>query len=277
MQIVAMYGAPPAFEARRQGAIRHFNRTPLARLLQTNQCSPLPTSRRKSLCQGDPPFAPSLPVDAPLSACRCSRRRNWSARSRSIARRCGRLPTSRSICSRILPRRPSSPSRTRGCLASCASRWISRRRRRKCLASSARRQAILRPVFHAMLENCDAHLRGQFRLCCSVYDGTALDLAAGGRSAPPRMIWRFLTAARYDCQPTAGSAHDHVVHDKTGEPDRTTPPRWRRHGEASQRSLACRRCSRMTLVGVHRHLPPGGSSRSPKSRSRWCALSPSRR
>ena len=41
--------------------------------------------------------------------------------SPSIARRCGRSPTSRSSWSTILPLRPSSPSRTPACSTSCAS------------------------------------------------------------------------------------------------------------------------------------------------------------
>ena len=40
------------------------------------------------------------------------------------------------------PRRPSSPSRIRGCLTNCGNRWSSRRRQRMCCASSARRRAI---------------------------------------------------------------------------------------------------------------------------------------
>ena len=54
---------------------------------------------------------------------------------RSTARRYGRSRQSRSSCYRTSPRRPSSPSRTRGCSTSCASaptifprHWSSRRR-----------------------------------------------------------------------------------------------------------------------------------------------------
>src|SRR5262245_60129261 len=55
--------------------------------------------------------------------CRCSRNKVWSARLQSTARRCARSPTSKSNWCRTSPRRPSSPSRTRGCSTSCASRW----------------------------------------------------------------------------------------------------------------------------------------------------------
>ena len=53
-----------------------------------------------------------------------------------IDKKCARFPTSRSSWSRILPRRPSSPSRIRGCSGSCENRYNSRRRLRKCCASS---------------------------------------------------------------------------------------------------------------------------------------------
>ena len=64
---------------------------------------------------------------------------SWSERSASIARRFARSPTSRSSWCRTSPRRPSSPSRTRGCSTNCASVptifpscWSSRPRQRRC-------------------------------------------------------------------------------------------------------------------------------------------------
>src|SRR5262245_158748 len=62
----------------------------------------------------------------PCSTCPCSRRTSSSARSRSIVRRCGRSPTSRLICSRTLPPRRSSRSRTPDCSTSCANRCSNR-------------------------------------------------------------------------------------------------------------------------------------------------------
>ena len=73
------------------------------------------------------------------SPCRCSRTTSWSAPSSSTARRSAPSPTSRSSWCRTSPRRPSSPSRTRGCSTSCASaptisasRWSSRPRPARC-------------------------------------------------------------------------------------------------------------------------------------------------
>ena len=66
-------------------------------------------------------------ASAPWSPFRCSRMMNWSGPSPFIARRCARLPTSRSSWSRTSRPRPSSLSRTRGCSTSCASARRSQR------------------------------------------------------------------------------------------------------------------------------------------------------
>ena len=69
---------------------------------------------------------------------------------------------------RILPPRPSSPSRTRGCSTNCASaptispsRWSSRRPRRRCCGSSSSSPGELEPVFASDAGECRPHLRRQ--------------------------------------------------------------------------------------------------------------------
>ena len=78
---------------------------------------------------------------ARCSSCRCSRKMRLSVRSPSIARKCGRSPTSRSSWWRTSPRRPSSPSRTRGCSTSYANRSSSRPRPPTCSRLSAVRRS----------------------------------------------------------------------------------------------------------------------------------------
>ena len=56
-------------------------------------------------------------------------------------------PTSRSNWSRTSPRKPSSPSRTRGCSTNCGNRWSSRPPRQRCCKLSVALPASLIPFF----------------------------------------------------------------------------------------------------------------------------------
>ena len=84
---------------------------------------------------------PNLPEDARNSPCRCSWKANSSGRSSFTARKCGRLLTSRSSCSRTSLRKRSSPSKTRACSTSCANRCSSRPPPPTCSRSLAVRPA----------------------------------------------------------------------------------------------------------------------------------------
>ena len=75
---------------------------------------------------------------------RCARTTRCSAHSRSIARRSGRSPTSRSRCCRISPRRRSSRWRMRGSSPRRARPWSSRPRPPRCCRSSTPRPATSR-------------------------------------------------------------------------------------------------------------------------------------
>ena len=66
-------------------------------------------------------------------------RRDCNPPSRSASR----SPGSRSSCLRTSRRKPSSPSRMRGCSTNYAAHWSSRRQRRRCFKLSAALLAIL--------------------------------------------------------------------------------------------------------------------------------------
>ena len=114
--------------------------TALDRLLRTKAGRPHRRSARRALPNAIRRVGAAIGgARSTCSRCRCSRTTSWSARSSSTARRCGPSPTSRSSWCRTSPRRPSSPSRTRGCSTSCASaptispsRWSSRPRPPRC-------------------------------------------------------------------------------------------------------------------------------------------------
>ena len=89
------------------------------------------------------------------------------------AKRFGRSPTSRSSWSRTSPRRRSSPSRTRGCSASCANRCSSRPPPPTCSRSSAVRQASLNPYFRRCWRTRRASVEAKFGMLY-LYDGDAL-------------------------------------------------------------------------------------------------------
>ena len=113
--VAAGTGTPPAFvELQTQrGSFRPEPGSLLDRVLQTRQVAHTADDaaeiRGKSARLGGARSRVAVPM---------LKDDVWSARSSSIARRCGRSPTSRSSWSKTSPRRPSSPSRTRACSTS---------------------------------------------------------------------------------------------------------------------------------------------------------------
>ena len=159
------------------------------------------------------------------SPCRCSRKTGWSAPSSSTARKFGRSPTSRSIWCRTSPRKPSSPSRTRGCSTNCGNRWSSRRLPRKCYRSSVRRPAIWQPVFQSMLENATRICEAKFGSLLS-FDGKMFEFAA--EVGTPPEFGKFMRQ-RARVFPGAGQPSRTRIADEASEP----------HGRLCRRSRRC--------------------------------------
>ena len=86
------------------------------------------------------PFGPIGWARVHTSLCRCSKMRS-DRRHLNLSPRGTPFTDKQIELVRISPARPSSPSRTRGCSTSCASRWSSRPRPRRCCRSSRARPA----------------------------------------------------------------------------------------------------------------------------------------
>ena len=137
--------------------------------------------------------AGSSPLTGGAHARRCAdaQGRRTGRRHRHLPRRsCARSPTSRSSWCRTSPRRPSSPSRTRGCSTNCARDSLEQQ---TATAEVLERHQFsspgeLEPVFDAMLENatriCDAKFGNLF-----LFEGDELRCAAM-HSAPPALCRR---------------------------------------------------------------------------------------
>ena len=199
-----------------------------------------------------------------------------SARSRFTARKCGRSPRSRSSWLRISPPRPSSPSRTRGCSASCAKSAATADRDRR----RAQGHQPVRPVNwsrcsdHAGERN--AHLWGEIWHAVAATKGTL----SHGRicMVTSRRLDQAGAATRSTAQTrTTSGAYCRGPTDRfrslTSMPSRRICGRpatgcCRRHRRRSHH--ACRADAQGERTRRrNRHLPQGGACRSPTSRLSW--------
>ena len=154
LHLAATHNTPPAFAAeRRRSPYRPYSQSPIGRMMVDKTVAHISdiTAEEAYLTQLDPVAVsaaelgrirtilgvPLLNKDEMIGAFSCR------------ARKFDLSPKSRSSWSRTSPRRPSSPSRTRGCSTSCASapptsarHWSIRQLRQKSCASFRLRKAI---------------------------------------------------------------------------------------------------------------------------------------
>ena len=207
-------------------------------------------------------------LPAPDSTCRADAqgRTNSSVRSASTARRSDPSPTNKWRWYKISPTRPSSPSRTRGCSASCGNRWSSRRATSQVLSVISSSPGALEPVFQSMLENatriCEAKIGILFRYADGAY--TAVSMLG---VAPAYAEYLNRGPVRPGPATALGRVTDErrtiQVVDTQAEPSlcraRTVP---RRHSRARRRaqSSQCADAEGRRADRCDRHLPPGSKA-----------------
>ena len=195
LYLVASHNTPPAYaEARRRVPFRADQKTGLGRMIGTKTVVHVTDIRAELLTLNDARMRLplwSLAACARFWPCQCSRMTNSSVHSSSAARRFARLPTSRSRWCRTSPRRPSSPSRIRACLTSCASaRPISR----NCWKQQTATSEVLRVISELTRRSgagvCEACCRTPRAICDAKFgniyrwDGDALHLVATHNTPP---------------------------------------------------------------------------------------------
>ena len=186
--------------------------------------------------------------------------------------------------------RRSSRSRIPACSTSCASaltisprRWSSRRRPRRCWASSPVRPASWSPCSRPCWRTRFASARPTSASCFALREGAFRAAAMLGVPAPFAEYWQ--RGPQNPGPKTAlGRAREtkqtvHII-DVTKDPA---------YVEGEPVFVAAVNLGRFRtilnvpmlkeneLIGVIRHLPPGGPRRSPTSRSSWSRTSPTRR
>ena len=135
----------------------------------------------------------------------------------------------------------------------------------------------LAPVFDTILNNATRLCSGNFAVLWQ-YDGevcsSALRSTTYRRGSPSFAETRSCGPGRRGRSGwrrwSAGTTH--VV-------DITAEPGYSPASSSSRRPARCwpsRSCASRELLGSRRHMSPGGGAVSPSSRSRWCALSPTR-
>ena len=210
----SMCNAPSAFaESRRRGPI-HPGLAPVSvGLLEPSSLFTSPTlhqSQRTSRAILYLSLLLKLADIVPRSLSRCSRKSSWSASFPFIARKSIRSPTSRSSWCRISPRRPLSPSRTRGCSMNCGESLEQQTATADVLSVISASPGELEPVFQAMLENATRICEAKFGVMF-YYRDRAFHPAA--QLNVPIAFSEFIQR-RGSYQPNTGSTFEHLIRTK---------------------------------------------------------------
>ena len=142
---VALHNPPPQFAKRLGRSSTPIQKVVLPRSLELGRsCTSMTFEPIDPIWKGIRPWSmlPTSAVRARLSLSRCLMKASSLELSPSIAKRYDRLLKSRLHCSEALRRRPSLPSRTRGCSRSCVNRSSSRPPPPTCSRSSAAQPSI---------------------------------------------------------------------------------------------------------------------------------------